>query len=144
MSKCIKGALVPVLLTVDITAIDLPVQTNQWNGFCPICLCFRWDAKAGAWDASVESGRSLCWSSDPGNRRTCPGHGWRSSPSALPGRPPRKVSVCVCDISKHLCVCVCVFVSVTCVLSSLWHSHQNVKPCDLSGSFLQSHLVHRC
>lgn len=113
ISVCIKAALVPVFLTVDITFIDLPMQTHQLSGFHPICLCFRWHAKAGAWDASVESGWSLCWSSDPGNRRTCPGYGWRSSPSALPGWPPRKVSVCVTspNIYVFMCVCVCLFLA---------------------------------
>lgn len=83
-----------------------------------MCLCARWDAQAGAWDAFVEPGRSLCWGSDPGNRRTCSGHCWWGPSPTLPGRPQRSVSVC--DISKCLCVSASVFWS--------WrHSHGKIK-----------------
>lgn len=88
-----------------------------------MCLYIRWDAKAGAWDASVEPGRSLCWGSHTGNRRTCSGHCWGSSSPTLPGRPPRPVSL-------HVCVCVWHIQTFLCVSFLLvQHSHLMVKSC---------------
>lgn len=102
----------------------------MWGLTVVMSFCFyafRWDAKAGAGDALVEPGRSMCWGPDPGNWRTCLNHRWWGASPTLPRWPPEPVSVCLCVfvcatspyvIKWQYCVCVTYTALTVCSLIS--------------------------